>query len=82
MRDLEAARRLADGGKATGCSCSPVPRRPDGDPEAVAAAVAAGAPQLDPGERDELAAWLGAITWEDAAPATGLDLAAVPGWPG
>jgi hypothetical protein len=83
VRDLEAARRLADGGKAYGVlvlSGAPVP---DGDPDAVQAAVASGAPQLDPGERTQLAAaWLGDLTWERAAQATGLSLADIPGWPG
>jgi hypothetical protein len=83
VRDLEAARRLADGGKAYGLlvlSGAPVP---DGDLDAVRAAVAAGAPQLDSGERAQLAAaWLGDLTWEGAAQATGLSLADVPGWPG
>ena len=82
VRDLEAARRLADGGKAYGLlvlSGAPVA---DTAPDAVRAAVDAGAPHLDGAERSDLAdACLGALTWSDAAAAVGLDLATVPGWP-
>jgi hypothetical protein len=83
VRDLEAARRLADGGKAYGLlvlSGAPVP---DGDPTSVSAAVAAGAPHLDDDERAGLAdAYLGDLSWSAAAAAAGLELGAVPGWPG
>ena len=83
VRDLEAARRLADGGKAYGVIVLSGTPTPDADPEAVAAAVAAGAPHLDSAEQAELVgAWLGELSWERAAQATGVDLAAVPGWPG
>jgi hypothetical protein len=83
VRDLEAARRLADGGKAYGVIVLSGAPLPDGSAADVAAAVAAGAPQLDLAEQAELAdAWLGELGWEAAARATGLDLADVPGWPG
>lgn len=83
VRDLEAARRLADGGKAYGVVVLAGTPVPDGAPADVAAAVAAGAPQLDSAEQAELAgASLGDLSWERAAGATGLQLADVPGWPG
>jgi hypothetical protein len=83
VRDLEAARRLADGGKAYGVLVLSGASAPDGAPDDVAAAVAIGAPQLDPAEQAELAgAWLGDLSWEQAARATGLQLADVPAWPG
>jgi hypothetical protein len=81
VRDLEAARRLADGGKAYGLIVLSGAPLPDGAPGDVAAAVAAGAPQLDPAEQAELTqGWLGELGWEAAARAAGLDLADVPGW--
>ena len=80
VRDLEAARRLSEG-KAWGTlliSDTPLAAGTDG---AVAAAVAAGAPQLDPTERDDLAAaYLGNLTWDAAAAAVGLRLGSLPGW--
>jgi hypothetical protein len=71
VRDLEAARRFADGGKPWGVLEL---GDEDGAPAgAVAAAVRAGAPHLDDAERAELsAAYLGTLSWETASVATGV----------
>lgn len=81
IRDLEAARRLADGGKAWGALVLCDGAVSDAGDAAVAAAVSAGAPQLDAGERQDLAdAYLGELSFAQAAAAVGLELTDVPGW--
>ncbi len=82
VRDLEAARRLSEGKPWGTLLISDVPLAAGAD-DAVAAAVGAGAPQLDGPEREELAAaYLGNLTWDAAAAAAGLDLGTLPGWDG
>jgi hypothetical protein len=78
VRDLEAAQRLA-AGKAWGTLLvSDVPL-PAGTDAAVAAAIEAGAPHLDPAGREALrAGYLGNLTWAQAAAVTGLELAELP----
>ena len=70
VRDLEAARRFGDSGKAWGVLVL------GGDDDRSAdlpGEIAAGAPHLDPDSRRDLAAgYLGALTWARAAAATGL----------
>jgi hypothetical protein len=82
VRDLEAARRLADGGKAWATVLiSDVPL-PEGTDEAVADAIEAGAPHLDADGRAQLrAAYLGNLTWSQAAAAAGLELDGPAGSP-
>jgi hypothetical protein len=81
VRDLEAARRFADGGRAWGVlALGDREGSGDGDEDggadavAVAAAVRAGAPHLDEAERQQLcAAYLGRLSWEQALTVTGVD---------
>jgi hypothetical protein len=75
VRDLEAARRLGDGGKAWGVLA--LGARDGGDDARVLAdEIADGAPHLDPAGREELAAgYLGALDWARAASATELQTA-------
>jgi len=71
VRDLEAAQRFANGGKAWGVLVlGGADERPDA--AGLAQEVAAGAPHLDATARAELAAgYLGALSWSQAAAATG-----------
>lgn len=70
VRDLEAARRFGESGKRWGV----LTLGSSGDPgEETLREIAAGAPHLRAEEQRELAAgYLGALTWEQAASATGL----------
>ena len=71
VRDLEAARRFGEGGKAWGVLVLGVESEPE-DADALTKEIAAGAPHLDAAQRRELAAgYLGALTWSQAAAATG-----------
>ncbi|HTU28927.1 MAG TPA: hypothetical protein VMF07_06075 [Solirubrobacteraceae bacterium] len=71
VRDLEAARRFGEGGKAWGVLVLGTPDRPE-DADALTREIAAGAPHLDAAERHELAAgYLGALSWAQATAATG-----------
>jgi hypothetical protein len=70
VRDLEAARRFGDGGKAWGVLVLGVEGKPE-DTEALPREIAAGAPHLDAAQRRELAAgYLGALSWSQAEAAT------------
>ena len=74
VRDLEAARRFGEGGKAWGVLVLGAAEA--GDEPALAEQLASGAPHLDPAARRELAAgFLGSLTWSAAAAATGLQVA-------
>jgi hypothetical protein len=72
VRDLEAARRFGQDGKAWGVLVLGAEEdAQDGD--ALTREIAAGAPYLDADERHELAAgYLGALSWSQAAAATRL----------
>jgi hypothetical protein len=71
VRDLEAARRFGDDGKAWGVLVLGVSDEAK-DADALAREIAAGAPHLDAAQRQELAAgYLGALSWAQAAAATG-----------
>jgi hypothetical protein len=73
VRDLEAARRFGQDGKAWGVLVLGV-QGMSKDPDALSLEIAAGAPHLDAEQRRELAAgYLGALSWSEAAAATGLD---------
>ncbi len=72
VRDLEAARRFGEDGKAWGVLVLGGQGEPE-DPDALTREVAAGAPHLDAAERHDLAAgYLGALSWSQAGAATDL----------
>jgi hypothetical protein len=72
VRDLEAAKRLADG-KAYAALVISDERLPDADDEHLKAALPLAAPHLDDVERAELNnAYLGNLTWTEAREAVGL----------
>lgn len=72
VRDLEAARRFGEGGKAWGVLVLGVQGEEE-DTDALTREIAAGAPHLDESERRELAAgYLGTLSWSQAEAATGL----------
>ena len=78
VRDLEAARRLADGAKAWATVLISEVPLPEGGDAAVADAIEAGAPHLDADGRAQLRdAYLGNLTWAQAAAAVGVDLDAL-----
>jgi hypothetical protein len=73
VRDLEAARRLGEDGKAWGVLVLGVQGERE-DADALTREIAAGAPHLDAAQRQELAAgYLGALSWSEAELATGLE---------
>lgn len=78
VRDLEAAQRFAADGKAWGVLVlGPDEEHDVRDEAALDRELAAGAPHLDPDGRRGLAAgYLGALSWSQAAAATGLRAAA------
>jgi len=73
VRDLEAARRLADGRAFVGVLIGgDAPPAEVADEAAVAATVAAGAPHFDDAGRDDLrAGYLGHLSWAQLRAATG-----------
>jgi hypothetical protein len=79
VRDLEAAQRFADGGRAWGVlRLTDADADPDCDRrERVGAALRAGAPHLDDAERAQLADGdLGELSYAQAVAATGAELSA------
>jgi hypothetical protein len=80
VRDLEAAARLGEGGRAWGVLVLGDELIADDERQAVQASAARGAPHLEPAERAELGdAHLGALTWAQAAAATGPAPESTPG---
>jgi hypothetical protein len=74
VRDLEAARGLADGKQWASLVLSDQ-RSEDVSDESLTQSLPAAAPHLDAGGRDELhAAYLGNLTWREAGRAVGLAL--------
>lgn len=72
VRDLEAARRFGEDGKAWGVLVLGVQGEQD-DMDTLTREIAVGAPHLEAEERRELAAgYLGALSWSQAATATDL----------
>jgi hypothetical protein len=79
VRDLEGARRLADGAKSWATVLISDETLAEGTDAAVAAAIAAGAPHLDaPGRAELQRAYLGNLTWAQAAAASSPPLDAPP----
>jgi hypothetical protein len=72
VRDLESARRLAEGRAFAGVLiCDGEPPAEVADASAVAATIAAGTPHLDPAGRDDLGSgYLGCLNWAQFAEAT------------
>lgn len=78
LRNLEAARDLADG-RAWGCLLLSEHPIPQGTPEALGGSLATAAPHLSDLERNDLAAhYLGQLTWRQACDAIGVDFALLP----
>jgi hypothetical protein len=73
VRDLESARRLADGRAFAGLLiCDGGPPAEAADEPAIAATIAAGTPHLDTAERDDLRnGYLGCLSWAQMRAATG-----------
>ena len=72
VRDLESARRLADGRAFAGVLiCDGDPPAEVADAAAVTATIAAGTPHLDAADRDDLrSGYLGCLSWSQFAEAT------------
>lgn len=75
VRDLESARRLAEGRAFAGLLiCDGDPPAEVADASAVAATIAAGTPHLDGTARDDvLHGYLGCLSWAQARAATGAE---------
>jgi hypothetical protein len=73
VRDLESARRLADGRAFAGLLvCDGGPPAEVADETAIAATIAAGTPHLDAAGRDDLRnGYLGCLSWTQVRAATG-----------
>jgi hypothetical protein len=73
VRDLESARRLAEGRALAGLLvCDGAPPAEVADESAVAATMAAGTPHLDRTERDDLRnGYLGCLSWAQLRAASG-----------